>query len=136
MDDMTGSGRSPYVGALSALGALVAIYVAGTQAVHFAPEGGQVAAWWPAAGIAVSLLALAPRAWWPALAAGVVVAVAAANLTAGRSLDVSLCFGLANAAEAVVAGPGAETRHRDAGHASSPSTTSSGWCAPRSPVPS
>jgi PAS domain S-box-containing protein len=104
MDNMTGSGRSPCVGALGALGALVAIYVAGTQAVHFAPEGGQVAAWWPAAGIAVSLLALAPRVWWPALAAGVVVAVTAANLTGGRSLDVSLCFGLANAAEAVVAG--------------------------------
>ena len=28
----------------------------------------------------------------------------AANLTGGRDLDVSLCFGLANAAEAVVAG--------------------------------
>ena len=104
MVDMTGSGRPPYVGALAALGALVAIYLAGTQAVHFAPEGGQVAAWWPAAGIAVSLLALAPRAWWPALSAGIVVSVGAANLTAGRSLDVSLCFGLANAAEALVAG--------------------------------
>jgi PAS domain S-box-containing protein len=103
MDRMTGSGRAPYVGALSALGALVAIYLAGTQAVHFAPEGSQVAAWWPAAGIAVSLLALAPRVWWPALAAGVVIAVTAANLTGGRAGDVAFFFGLANAAEALVA---------------------------------
>ncbi|HEU5454066.1 MAG TPA: MASE1 domain-containing protein, partial [Nocardioides sp.] len=100
---MTGSGRSPYVGALWALGALVAIFFAGTQAIHFAPAGAQVATWWPAAGIAVSLLSLAPRSWWPALAAGVVLSSGAANLAGGRALDISLCFGLANAAEAVVA---------------------------------
>jgi PAS domain S-box-containing protein len=103
MDRMTGSGRSPYVGAIAALGALVAIFVAGTQAIHFAPEGAHVATWWPATGIAVSMLILSPRRWWPALTAGVVVASAAANLTGGRELDISLCFGLANAAEAVVA---------------------------------
>ena len=40
----------------------------------------------------------------PRLAAGIVVFSGAANLTGGRDLDVSLLFGLANAAEAVVAG--------------------------------
>ncbi|MGH3335477.1 MAG: PAS domain S-box protein [Nocardioides sp.] len=100
---MTGSGRPPYVGALCALGALVAIFAAGTQAIHFAPEGAHVATWWPAAGIAVSLLTLAPRAWWPALVAGVVLASGAANMAGGRAFDISLCFGLSNAAEAVVA---------------------------------
>ena len=104
MDRMTGSGRPPYVGALPALGALVVIYVAGTQAVHLAPYEGAVASWWPGAGIAVSLFALAPRRWWPALIAGVIIASSAANFTAGRAFEVSLVFGLANTAEAVVAG--------------------------------
>ncbi len=104
MDRMTGSGRPPYVGALPALGALVVIYVAGTQAVHLAPYEGAVASWWPGAGIAVSLFALAPRRWWPALIAGGIIASGAANFTAGRAFEVSLVFGLANTAEAVVAG--------------------------------
>ena len=103
MDRMIGSGRSPHVGALVAFGALVAIFAAGTQAIHFAPAGAHVATWWPAAGIAVSLLILAPRSWWPALTGGVVVASGAANLAGGRDLDISFCFGLANAAEALVA---------------------------------
>jgi PAS domain S-box-containing protein len=104
MGHMTGSGRPPYVGALAALGALVVIYVAGTQAVHLAPYEGAVASWWPGAGIAVSLFALAPRRWWPALIAGVIIASGAANLTGGRAIEVSFAFGLANTAEAVVAG--------------------------------
>ena len=104
MDRMTGSGRYPYVGAVAALGALVAIYLAGTQAVHFAPQGTQVATWWPAAGIAVSLLVLAPRARWPILTLGIVLAITAANLTGGRAPEVSLAFGVANAPEARVAG--------------------------------
>ncbi|HET8961367.1 PAS domain S-box protein [Nocardioides sp.] len=101
---MTGSGRYPYVGALAALGALVAVYLAGTQAVHFAPEGTQVATWWPAAGISVSLLVLAGRPRWPVLTLGIALAITAANITGGRALEVSVAFGLANAAEALVAG--------------------------------
>jgi PAS domain S-box-containing protein len=103
MGVMNGSGRPHYPGVLLALAALAAIYVAGTQAVHLAPYQGAVASWWPSAGIAVSLFALAPRRWWPALIAGVVVASGAANLTGGRTFEVSLVFGLANTAEAVVA---------------------------------
>jgi PAS domain S-box-containing protein len=95
---------SGHVGRLVALAALVGIYVAGAGAVIFAPAGGSVASWWPAAGIAVSLVALAPRSWWPVLAAGIVVFSGAANVTGGRDLDVSLLFGISNAAEAVVAG--------------------------------
>jgi PAS domain S-box-containing protein len=100
---MNGSGRPVSPGVLLALGSLAAIYVAGTQAVHLAPYEGAVASWWPSAGIAVSLFALAPRAWWPALIAGVLIASGGANLTGGRTFEVSLVFGLANTAEAVVA---------------------------------
>ena len=91
-------------GVPAALAALGAIYVAGIGAVHFAPEHGPVAAWWPAAGIAVGLVALSPRRFWPLLAAGIVVFSAAANRSGGRPLDISLCFGIANAAEALAAG--------------------------------
>ncbi|MBB6629375.1 PAS domain S-box protein [Nocardioides sp. KIGAM211] len=87
----------------TALGMLLAIYLAGVGAVLFAPEGDPVATFWPAAGLAVALLALSPRSWWPPLALGVVAFSGAANVTGGRDLDVSLLFGIANAAEAVVA---------------------------------
>ena len=104
MAGMIGSVRRPgYGGVAVALGLLLAIYVLGTQAVHLAPYEGAVASWWPSAGIAISLFALAPRRWWPALVAGVVIASGAANLTGGRTVEVSLGFGLANTAEAVVA---------------------------------
>ncbi len=89
---------------LAALVTLVAIYLAGTGAVDFGPEDGAVASWWPAAGLSVALIAMAPRSWWPVLAVGIVVFSGAANLTGGRDLPVSAMFGLANAAEAVVAG--------------------------------
>lgn len=86
-----------------ALGLLTAVYLTGLGAVSFAPDGDPVATWWPAAGISVALMVLAPRRWWPYLAVGVVVASGTANLTAGRGLDTSLLFGISNAAEAVVA---------------------------------
>ncbi|GAB3763845.1 hypothetical protein FB382_001086 [Nocardioides ginsengisegetis] len=87
-----------------ALSMLVGIYFAGVSAVAFAPHRDPVAAWWPAAGIAVALIVLYPRSWWPALAAGVVVFSGLANVTGGRDLDVSALFGLSNAAEALAAG--------------------------------
>ena len=101
MSCMTVSGRW---GKLAALATLVAIYVAGAGAVMYAPAHGFVASWWPAAGLAVSLIALAPRSWCPLLAVGIVLFSGAANVTGGRDLDVSLFFGISNAAEAVIAG--------------------------------
>ena len=84
--------------------ALIAVYLLGAWAVYFTPESGSVALWWPAAGVSVTLLALAPRRWWPALVTGIVVASFAANVTGGRALDVALAFSLANATEAMIAG--------------------------------
>lgn len=99
---MTSSGvRRP--GRLVVLGMLVAVYLAGVGAVLFAPPGDPVATWWPAAGLAVALVALAPRRWWPALALGIVVSSGLANVTGGRDVPVSLLYGISNAAEAVVA---------------------------------
>ncbi|MGH3347594.1 MAG: ATP-binding protein [Nocardioides sp.] len=84
--------------------ALLAVYLLGAWAVWFTPPSGSVAFWWPAAGVAVTILAIAPRTWWPALVGGIVTASFAANITGGRSFDVAAAFALANAAEAVVAG--------------------------------
>lgn len=98
------SSTGPQLRWSTALGLLGAVYLAGVGAVFFAPRGDPVATWWPAAGLAVALIALAPRRWWPLLAVGIVVFSGAANVTGGRDLGISAMFGVANAAEAVVAG--------------------------------
>lgn len=84
--------------------ALLGIYLLGTWAVFFTPQGGSVAFWWPAAGVSVLLIALAPRSWWWWLAIAVVLTSLAANLTGGRTVGVATAFGVANATEAVIAG--------------------------------
>lgn len=86
-----------------AVALVLGAYVAGVGAVLFRPEASRIATWWPAAGIAVALLALAPRRLrWP-LAAALLVATSAANFTGGQDLDLSIWFGFANTTEAVVA---------------------------------
>ena len=84
--------------------ALAGVYLLGIWAVWFTPQAGSIAFWWPAAGVSVGLIAMAPRSWWPMLAVGIAVASFAANLTGGRTPLLSSAFGVANAAEAVVAG--------------------------------
>ncbi len=88
----------------AALALLVGVYLVGAEAALFRPAGEPVAAWWPAAGLAVALVALAPRRWWPALVAALVIVTTASNLTGGRELGISSLFGIANAGEALVAG--------------------------------
>lgn len=83
---------------------LLGAYAAGVGAVLFAPEASPVATFWPAAAFTVSTLALAPRHHWFVLVPAVYLVTLATNLTGGRALEVSLGFGLANTAEAVVAG--------------------------------
>lgn len=98
---MSNSGRG-HLRLPAALALLAAVLVAGVLAVHSAPDGVPTATWWPAAGIAATLFALADRRWWWWLAIGVVVAIVLANLTADRPLSMAVWFGTANAAEAVL----------------------------------
>ena len=84
--------------------ALAGVYLLGIWAVWFTPQSGSVAFWWPAAGVAVGLIAMAPRSWWPSLALGIALVSIAANLTGGRPLVLATGFGVGNAAEAVVGG--------------------------------
>ena len=99
---MSFSGRG-YLGWPTALALLVAILAVGTGAVLLTPAGGAAATWWPAAGIGVSLVALSPRHRWWLLALGILVVTLLANLAGGRPPTLSAVYGVANAAEALVA---------------------------------
>ncbi len=79
---------------------LGAVYLFGVVSVFFAPDGAKSAVWWPAAGLSVLLLLLAPKRWHPALALGVAVSSGLANFTAGRPELASLGFGVSNGLEA------------------------------------
>ena len=57
---MSDNGRR-WAGPAAVAVALLGVYVAGTSAVLFRPEGSDVSFWWPAAGISVALVALVPR---------------------------------------------------------------------------
>ena len=89
--------RRPVVGATLCL---AGVYGLAATAVLFAPPGSEVAAWWPAAGLAVAMLVLLPRRARPALALGVLLASGLANYSAGRTPEASLGFGVTNATEA------------------------------------
>lgn len=86
------------VGALM-LGAT--ILVLGYLAVIMSPAGSSVAAWWPAAGVAVAAVTTRWSARRPLLAA-VLVATVLANVAAGRPAAVAAGFAVSNAVEALV----------------------------------
>ena len=67
---MSHTGRGWVTPAAAAAAVLLGIYLAGTGAVYFRPEGSSVAFWWPAAGLSVALVATMPRSWAPGLAVG------------------------------------------------------------------
>lgn len=88
--------------ALGTLAFAVSIVLLGHAAVVLAPRGTGVASWWPAAGVAVAVVARRRTdRWWflSALAAASVVA----NVTGGRPLPVAIGFALSNTLEAWVA---------------------------------
>lgn len=97
---------APYLGLRAAVLLLAATYAVATVSVTWRPGDNPVAGWWPAAGLAVALVALVRPGVGRLLAAASSVALTTglANFTAGRTGDVALAFGLVNATEAVVAG--------------------------------
>ena len=60
---------------------------------------GATAAWFPAAGVGVLAVLVAPRRRWPLVLVAVTVAFALANVTVGRSLGVAALLGLADSVE-------------------------------------
>jgi signal transduction histidine kinase/integral membrane sensor domain MASE1 len=86
------------------VGALVTLeVVAGPLSVHLSPPGTQVAMFWPNAGLSVAALCLARPSWRSSVTAAILGVTVVANYLGGRPLDMSLAFGLANAAGAAIA---------------------------------
>jgi two-component system phosphate regulon sensor histidine kinase PhoR len=80
-------------------GLLVLTYFLGSAAVVLTPPGAHTAAWWPAAGAGVvAVLCARKRRLAVALLVGLVTV--GSNHVAGRPLDVSIGFGIANFSEA------------------------------------
>jgi diguanylate cyclase (GGDEF)-like protein/PAS domain S-box-containing protein len=82
----------------------IAVYALGAAAVQLAPMGTPVAAWWPAAGVAVAAVTLSTGRHRMLVLLTVLLAGLAANLTGGRGPLVSVAFAVANTVEAAVAG--------------------------------
>nr|WP_281364401.1 ATP-binding protein [Microcella alkalica] len=85
--------------AIAALIGLVGLL--GWMSVALRAEGSPVAAWWPAAGVAV-IAVLASRGSRLVATAGVLVATLVANALVGRELGLAVGYAIANAAEAYV----------------------------------
>ncbi|RKS89843.1 signal transduction histidine kinase [Microbacterium sp. AG790] len=93
---------SPWQAAVFWLGGALLIFVLSIVAVSFSVPGVPVALWWPAAGVSVVLILRAPRHRRAVSVLVVLVATIAGNLVAGRSLEISGLYGLANAIEATL----------------------------------
>ncbi len=83
-------------------GLVVAAYLAGVGALEVGRATGSTAAWWPAAGIGVVAVLLAPRRQWPIVFAALFLAFTLANVTLGRSVLVSSLLGVSDIAETAV----------------------------------
>jgi PAS domain S-box-containing protein len=87
--------------------ALVALLLALTLAagligIEISQVTDTTASWWPAAGVGVVALFVAPRAWWPRLVVALFVANLLANLLGGRSVDVAAALSVADCVETVL----------------------------------
>ena len=95
---LSGSPAGPF----PMMAGLAAVFVLSVVSRRFAPEGSEVAVWWPAAGVSVMLLVLAGRSRHLPLAAGVAACVGLAVHTAGASVEEAAGIGLSDAVEAFV----------------------------------
>jgi len=88
-------------------GALVAGLVgctllAGLIGIEITNKTDATASWWPAAGVGVATLFVAPRSWWPRLLVAVYAANFLANVLGGHVWDASALLSLADIAETAV----------------------------------
>lgn len=80
----------------------LAIVALGDAAIRLAPADTHVAAWWPAAGLAIAVGLRVGPGGVPLAALTTFVASIGANISGGRAVDVSLLFAVANSAEVLV----------------------------------
>lgn len=88
------------VGLITIVG--IAYFLAARLGLFLLTQPDGVAVFWPAAGVSSgTLIALGRKVRWP-VAAGVIAATVAANLTSDRTILASVVFGLCNAGEALL----------------------------------
>jgi PAS domain S-box-containing protein len=87
-----------------ALFVAIAYFLAARLGLHLLTEFEGVAVFWPASGIAAGMLIALGRTARAPVAIGVVAATIAANLLGDRNLWSSICSGLCNAGETLLAG--------------------------------
>lgn len=92
---------TPALRRVSITALILLVGVVSYASVALREAGSPVAAWWPAAGVAV-VAVLASRGSRVTVSLGVFVVAVAANALLGRELGLSLGYGVANAAEAYV----------------------------------
>ncbi|HEY0902432.1 MAG TPA: ATP-binding protein [Marmoricola sp.] len=81
---------------------LLATLLAGLIGIQISGTTDTTASWWPAAGLGVVALFVAPRSWWPALVVAVLAANFASNLLGGRPLDGAAALAVCDAVETVI----------------------------------
>ncbi|MEJ1156619.1 ATP-binding protein [Microbacterium marmarense] len=82
------------------VGAALTVFGLATLGVYLRPEGTNIAVWWPAAGFSAAFVLANPRhRRWGAITL-IFVSTVLANMVGGRDIDISLVFGIGNAAEA------------------------------------
>ena len=86
---------------------------AGWASIALSPPDAPLAAWWPAAALAVVAATFARGSQHVAVFASIVLVSTVANLWADRPLLVSIAFGIANAVEALIVAVIATSRGRE-----------------------
>jgi signal transduction histidine kinase/integral membrane sensor domain MASE1 len=83
-------------------GLVVLTLAAGLIGIEISRATDTTASWWPAAGVGVVALFVAPRSWWPRVVAALFVANFLANAIGGRSYDVAAALSVADCVETVL----------------------------------
>ncbi len=83
-------------------GLVACTLAAGLVGIEISHHTDVTANWWPAAGVSVAALFVAPRAWWPRLLVALYVANLLANVIGGHDWDASLLLALSDVAETAV----------------------------------
>jgi PAS domain S-box-containing protein len=83
-------------------GLVVLTLAAGLIGIEISRATDTTASWWPAAGVGVVALFVAPRSWWPRVVVALFVANFLANAIGGRSYDVAAALSVADCVETVL----------------------------------